>query len=105
MKILITGTNGFIGRNLKEYFQDRYEKIFFPKRMELNLLDAKAVSSYLKVNSFDIIVHCGVTLTSVEENLKMLQNVVDVVCNVSPVLRHVHLVHGAKYYGAHLGRY
>ncbi len=41
----------------------------------------------------------------VEENLKMLQNVVDVVCNVSPVLRHVHLVHGAKYYGAHLGRY
>jgi len=41
----------------------------------------------------------------VEENLKMLQNVVDVVCKVSPVLRHVHLVHGAKYYGAHLGRY
>ena len=31
----------------------------------------------------------------VEENLKMLRNVVDVVCNVSPVLRHVHLVHGA----------
>ena len=75
MKILITGTNGFIGRNLKEYFQDRYEKIFFPKRMELNLLDAKAVSSYLKVNSFDIIVHCGVTLTSVEENLKMYFNI------------------------------
>ena len=41
----------------------------------------------------------------VEENLTMLQNIVGVVKTVSPVLRHVHLVHGAKYYGAHLGRY
>ena len=31
MKILITGTNGFIGRNIKEYLQNRYEKIYCPK--------------------------------------------------------------------------
>ena len=75
MKILITGTNGFIGRNLKEYFQDRYEDIYCPKRGELNLLEAKAVSEYLKGNSFDVVVHCGITLTSVEENLKMYFNI------------------------------
>ena len=43
MKILITGTNGFIGRNLKEYFQDRYENVYCPKRGQLNLLNAKDV--------------------------------------------------------------
>ncbi|HHZ68163.1 MAG TPA: SDR family oxidoreductase [Alphaproteobacteria bacterium] len=41
----------------------------------------------------------------VEENLAMLQNIVEVVSAASPALRHVHLVHGAKYYGSHLGRY
>ncbi len=75
MKILITGTNGFVGRNLKEYFQDRYEGICCPKRQQLNLLDSNAVSEYLKANNFDIVVHCGVTLTSIEQNLKMYFNI------------------------------
>ena len=75
MKILITGTNGFIGRNLKEYFQDRYENVYCPKRGQLNLLNAKDVYEYLKKNHFEIVIHCGVTLTSVEENLKMYFNI------------------------------
>ena len=75
MKILITGTNGFVGRNLKEYFQDRYEGICCPKRQQLNLLDSNLVSEYLKTNQFDIVLHCGVTLTSIEQNLKMYFNI------------------------------
>ena len=75
MKILITGTNGYVGRNLKEYFQDRYENTFCPKRGDLNLLDSDAVNKYLKANNFDAVIHCGVTLTSVEENLKMYFNI------------------------------
>ena len=75
MNILITGTNGFIGRNLKEYFQDRYEGISCPKRGDLNLLDAKAVKEYLDLNKFEVVIHCGVSLTSVEENLKMYFNI------------------------------
>ena len=75
MKILITGTNGFVGRNLKEYFQDRYENVYCPKRAQLNLLDFKAVSEYLETNRFDVVIHCGITLTSVEENLKMYFNI------------------------------
>jgi hypothetical protein len=35
----------------------------------------------------------------------MLENIVEGVSAASSVLRHVHLVHGAKYYGAHLGPY
>jgi len=41
----------------------------------------------------------------IEENLAMLRNVVEVVSASSSSLQHVHLVHGAKYYGSHLGRY
>ena len=74
MKILVTGTNGFIGRNLKEYLQNRYLELDFPKRDKLNLLDSRAVYRYLSHRSFDVIVHCGVTLQSVEENLKMYFN-------------------------------
>jgi UDP-glucose 4-epimerase len=74
MKILITGANGFIGRNLKEYFQVRYGDIYYPRRQELNLLDSQAVYEYLTKNEFDIVIHCAITLTSVEQNLKMFFN-------------------------------
>ena len=75
MKILITGTNGFVGRNLKEFFEARYSESAFPKRQELNLLDSEAVEGYLEAGQFDAVIHCGVTLHSVEENLKMYFNI------------------------------
>ena len=61
MKILITGTNGFIGRNLKEYFQDK-DDVFAPKRQELDLLDSEAVYAYLEKGRFDAVLHCAVPL-------------------------------------------
>ena len=60
--------NGFVGRNLKEYFQHRYENLDCPKRDKLNLLDSDAVSMFLNQKKFDVVIHCGVTLHSVEEN-------------------------------------
>ena len=74
MKILITGTNGFIGRNLKEYFQDK-DDVSAPKRQELDLLDSEAVYAYLEKGRFDVVIHCAVTITSVEQTLKMYFNV------------------------------
>lgn len=44
-------------------------------------------------------------LESVEENVAMLRNVIDVVEHSAPRLRHIHLVEGGKWYGQHLGRY
>ena len=70
MKILITGTNGFVGRNLKEYFQKKYDDLYCPKRGELDLLDTKKVHEYLVKNAFDVVVHCAVTLLSVEQKLQ-----------------------------------
>lgn len=75
MKLLITGTTGFVGRNLKEYFQTKSHDILTPKRDELNLLDPHGVRTYIEKNDFDTVIHCGVTLSSVEENLKMYFNI------------------------------
>lgn len=76
MKILITGTNGFIGRNLKEYLETEpslYE-LYTPKRQELNLLNTNEVENYVNLHKFDVVIHSSVTLTSIEENLKMYFN-------------------------------
>jgi GDP-L-fucose synthase len=74
MRLLITGTTGFVGRNLKDNFDGRDYQIDCPKRVDLNLLDSEAVQSYLQTGRFDVVIHCGVTLSSVEENLKMYFN-------------------------------
>ncbi len=75
MKILITGTNGFVGRNLLEYYQTRYSDVYGPKRGELDLTDSQAVYEYLTGHKFDVVIHCAVTTTSVEQNLKMHFNI------------------------------
>ena len=42
MNILLTGSGGFIGRNLKEYLKDKYT-LFCPRSYELDLTDQNAV--------------------------------------------------------------
>jgi len=56
LKILITGGNGFIGKNLREYFYDKYE-VFAPLREELNLLNNEDLLNYLSSYKFDVIIH------------------------------------------------
>ena len=61
-KILITGSSGFIGRNLTENLQKTYE-VLAPSRKELNLLEQENVESYLISNNFDwtVISECSLT--------------------------------------------
>ena len=49
-KVLLLGGSGFIGRNLKEYFQLKRTDIHLetPTRQELDLLDEQSVKRYLK---------------------------------------------------------
>lgn len=55
-KILITGGDGFIARNLFEQLSDEYN-ILSVDRQELDLLDSLKVLDYIKSNKFDIIIH------------------------------------------------
>lgn len=62
MKILITGSSGFIGKNVKKYLEEHHVsyKLFAPSSKELNCLNEKDVTSYLKQHYFDKILHFAV---------------------------------------------
>lgn len=56
-KIFLTGSGGFIGKNIKEsYLGEKYE-IVSPRSFELNLLDTDAVDEYFKNKEFDVVIH------------------------------------------------
>lgn len=57
-KILVTGSTGFIGKNLTEQLQLSYD-ISSPTSKQLNLLDENQVKKYLLKNKFDVILHCA----------------------------------------------
>ena len=83
MNILLTGSGGFIGKNLKEYLKDKYT-LLTPRSYELNLVDESAVEKYFDENDIDFVIHCasiggarGVQDidTTIDDNLKMVDNI------------------------------
>ncbi len=86
MKILITGGNGFIARNLLEYLKTEYTVLSLNSK-EFNLLDAPRVYEFIKDNQFDVIIHTATYDAApkhstkdpskvMEYNLKMFFNIV-----------------------------
>ncbi len=83
MKILLTGSGGFIGRNILEKMGDKYEFIH-PRSRELNLMDDNAVNDFVKSTKPDLIIHsaaAGVRITAdatrddvAIPNIKMFDN-------------------------------
>jgi GDP-L-fucose synthase len=82
MNILITGCNGFIGRNLVQYFKQEHN-VFACGRKQLDLLDRMAVDRFFKENNIDIVLHTAVvggnrvdndTFQTVVDNLTMFDN-------------------------------
>ena len=75
-KILLLGSNGFIGRNLENHFSQKSEySVLAPKRAELNLLDDQACFAYLKSVKPDKIIYSAVNLTSLEDTVRMFFNI------------------------------
>lgn len=83
MKILLTGSGGFIGKNLKSYLKNKYE-LLTPRSFELDLVNSEAVKKYFEINDIDFVIHCGSVGgarglkdkdTTVEDNLAMVENI------------------------------
>lgn len=59
-KVFISGSDGFIGRNLVNQLSKQYE-VLSPKKKELNLINIKLLNEYLKTHKPDFIIHLAST--------------------------------------------
>ena len=76
MKLLIIGGTGFIGKNLKQYFEGKEDfEVYAPTRQELDLFDDKACLDFVKKLKPDLVIHSAVDITSVENTLKVFFNI------------------------------
>jgi UDP-glucose 4-epimerase len=58
MRILLTGSTGFIGRHLLTYLSKRHELVA-PSSKDLNILDTDAVQQFFKANPYDAVIHAA----------------------------------------------
>tara|TARA_R100001510_G_C7649072_1_gene206456 strand:+ start:389 stop:1216 length:828 start_codon:yes stop_codon:yes gene_type:complete len=81
MNILVTGCNGFLGKEIKDFFSDKHN-LFLTNRQSLNVLDEKQVSFYLEKNNIDAVIHTAVsgcgretdTYNDFSNNISMFKN-------------------------------
>jgi len=77
MKILVTGGNGFIAKNLIESFASRYNMTSVTRK-DFDLLNSGEVHCFIKKNHFDIIIHTATydaaPKCSTKDSSKVLEN-------------------------------
>lgn len=83
MKIFLTGSSGFIGRNLKESWQEKYN-LYAPGHQELDLLNQKQVELYLEKHKFDLVIHAANTndVTNTVSSYEILDRNLRMFCNL-----------------------
>ncbi len=102
MNILITGSKGFIGRNLVELFSQNKYTVLSPLKDELNLAKSDDVDKYFKNNRIEAIIHSATTSMdgksyspeTCENNLRMFFNLQK---HASPSIKMINLGSGSEY--------
>ncbi len=70
MKILLTGSNGMVGKNILEHADASKYDFLTPGSRDLNLLNAKEVETYLEKNKPDVVIHCAGLVGGIQANMK-----------------------------------
>lgn len=105
MKIWITGGNGFTGRNLTEYLQEKGVEVVATSRRDVNLYDRNEVAAFYKKGKFDFVIHCAVSNANlsgmVGESQSELHNNLTMFFNMAEAMpektRMIHFGSGAQY--------
>ena len=83
MRYLITGANGFLAKELKDYWAATDIELITITRQQVDLTDSVAVKDYFANNKFDVVVHTAVrggrrgdpnSIQQLFDNLKMFDN-------------------------------
>lgn len=69
MKILVTGGNGMVGKNVLEHPKAAQYSFLAPTRTDLNLRDYIAVDAYLKLHKPDFIFHAAGLVGGIQANM------------------------------------
>lgn len=102
MRILITGTNGYIGKSLYNALKDQHEVVAIT-RAECELTDSAAVDNYFTDTWFDAVIHCAVkggsrlqedSYNVMDSNLQMYYNLLK---NKAHYGRLIHFGSGAEF--------
>ncbi|MEY8216207.1 MAG: NAD-dependent epimerase/dehydratase family protein, partial [Colwellia sp.] len=69
MKILLTGANGMVGKNILEVAIKHPYEFLSPSSTELNLLDGIAVQKYIKTHKPDMVIHAAGIVGGIQANI------------------------------------
>ena len=69
MKILLTGANGMVGRNILEVAKQHSFEFLSPSSAEVNLLDVSSVSQYINKYKPDMIIHAAGIVGGIQANI------------------------------------
>lgn len=69
MKILLTGANGMVGKNILESSLSSQFDFIFPSSSELNLLDKDEVTRFLSKHSPDMVIHAAGIVGGIQANI------------------------------------
>lgn len=106
MKILLTGSNGYIGKSLKRFLQKKYNVVAIT-RQDVDLVNRRAVSDWFKDKTFDIVIHAAAvggnrlvpdTSTILDQNLEMYYNLL---AHKNKFNKLLHFGSGAEIYSKH----
>ena len=70
MKLYITGGKGMVGRNITALAERQGIEVVAPNRNELNLLDLDSVTTFIKLNQPDVVVHCAGLVGGIQANIE-----------------------------------
>lgn len=68
-KILITGANGMVGKNIVEFSKSANYILLTPSSKELNLLDRVSIDNYIKQYSPNFVIHCAGIVGGIQANI------------------------------------
>ena len=67
--ILLTGSSGMVGRNIRDHLSAKNYKILSPTSSDLNLLNYKDIFDYITFNNPELVIHAAGTVGGIEANM------------------------------------